>query len=175
MWVAPNGASRSRSPLKRLSTPSHWVSAPQYTSSSGSHTSGRPPPKPKVLKPIDSSATLPVRIKRSAQEMAWPYFCLIGHSRRRDLSMLTLSGQLLSGAKRSRPPVLRVGHQLAQVALQRSVVELFERLGVVEARTQRIGLGRMRAQQLQVQLVRPPVLVRGAAPCSVFDRALGFS
>ena len=38
--------------------------------------------------------------------MACPYFCLIGHSRRRALSRLTLSGQLLSGAKRCcpRPP-----------------------------------------------------------------------
>jgi hypothetical protein len=32
--------------------------------------------------------------------MAWPYFCLRGHSRRRALSRLALSGQLLSGAKR---------------------------------------------------------------------------
>ncbi len=31
-------------------------------SSSGSHMSTRPPPKPNVLKPIDSRATLPVRI-----------------------------------------------------------------------------------------------------------------
>ena len=72
-------------------------------SSSGSQTSARPPPKPKVLKPIESSATLPARIIRSAQEIFRPYFCLIGHSSRRALSRFTLSGQLLSGAKRCWP------------------------------------------------------------------------
>ena len=40
---------------------------------------------------------------RSAQEIFRPYFCLIGHSSRRALSRLTLSGQLLSGAKRWAP------------------------------------------------------------------------
>ncbi|MNE49916.1 hypothetical protein D3C80_1444680 [compost metagenome] len=69
-------------------------------SSSGSQMSARPPAKPKVLKPIDSSATLPVRIIRSAQERLRPYFCLIGHSSLRALSRLALSGQLLSGANR---------------------------------------------------------------------------
>src|ERR1700758_4810534 len=72
-------------------------------SSSGSHTSSRPPAKPKVLNPIVSSATLPVRIIRSAHEILRPYFCLIGHSKRRALSRLTLSGQLFSGAKRCWP------------------------------------------------------------------------
>jgi hypothetical protein len=72
-------------------------------SSSGSQTSTRPPPKPKVLKPIDSSAQLPARIIRSAQEIFRPYFRLIGQSRRRALSRLTLSGQLLSGANRWEP------------------------------------------------------------------------
>src|SRR4051812_13612794 len=89
-----------------MSPPSHFVSRPQYTSLSGSHVSGRPPAKPKVLKPIVSSATLPVRIIRSAHEILRPYFFLIGQRRRRALSRLTLSGQLLSGAKRCcpRPP-----------------------------------------------------------------------
>ena len=72
-------------------------------SSSGSHTSTRPPPKPNVLKPIDSSATLPARIIRSAHEILRPYFCFTGHSTRRALSRLALSGQLLSGAKRCVP------------------------------------------------------------------------
>src|SRR3984893_12467667 len=49
-------------------------------SCSGSQTSARPPPKPNVLNPIDSRATLPVRIIRSAHEIFLPYFCLIGHS-----------------------------------------------------------------------------------------------
>ena len=65
--------------------------------------SSRPKPKPKVWKPIDSIATLPAKTIRSAQESLLPYFFLIGHSSRRALSRLTLSGQLLSGAKRWAP------------------------------------------------------------------------
>ncbi len=65
--------------------------------------SARPPPKPNVLNPIDSRAQLPARIIRSAQEILRPYFCLIGQSSRRALSRFTLSGQLLSGAKRWLP------------------------------------------------------------------------
>jgi hypothetical protein len=72
-------------------------------SSSGCQMSARPPPKPKVRSPIDSRAALPARIIRSAQEMRFPYFCLIGHSSRRALSRLPLSGQLLLGAKRWLP------------------------------------------------------------------------
>ena len=48
-------------------------------------------------------ARLPAKISRSAHEIFWPYFCLIGQSRRRALSRLTLSGQLFSGAKRWAP------------------------------------------------------------------------
>jgi hypothetical protein len=48
---------------------------------SGSQSSGRPPAKPKVLKPMDSSATLPVSTIRSAHDRLRPYFCLMGHSR----------------------------------------------------------------------------------------------
>src|SRR5665647_2603377 len=69
-------------------------------SSLGSQTSSRPPPKPKVLKPIDSRAQLPARIIRSAQEILVPYFCLIDQSKRRALSRFALSGRLLRGAKR---------------------------------------------------------------------------
>ena len=46
---------------------------------------------------------MPVKISRSAQEIFWPYFCLIGQSRRRALSRLALSGQLFRGAKRWAP------------------------------------------------------------------------
>ena len=62
-------------------------------------------------------------------------------------------------AEVGRPPVLRVGHQLAQIVLQRLVVELLELLAIVEGLAQRIGLGRMLAQQVDAQLVRPPVAV----------------
>ena len=71
--------------------------------SSGSQMSGRPNPKPNVSKPIDSSATLPVNTSRSAHDSFCPYFFLTGHSSRRALSRLALSGQLLSGAKRWAP------------------------------------------------------------------------
>ena len=53
-----------------------------------------------LLNPMVSSATLPVRIMRSAQEILRPYFCFTGQSRRRAFSRFTLSGQLLSGAYR---------------------------------------------------------------------------
>ena len=71
--------------------------------SSGSHTSSRPPPKPNVLKPIDSRAQLPAKTIRSAHEILRPYFCLIGQSSRRALSRFALSGQLLRGANRCVP------------------------------------------------------------------------
>ena len=74
-------------------------------------------------------------------------------------------------AEVGRPPVLRVGHQLAQVALQRLVVELLEFLAVIERRVQRIGFGGMLAQQIDTQLVRPPAHVLRAAARSVIHRA----
>ncbi len=45
-------------------------------SSSGAQMSSRPPPKPKVSKPMSSSAQLPAKIRRSAQEIAAPYLLL---------------------------------------------------------------------------------------------------
>ena len=71
-----------------------------------------------------------------------------------------------------RPPVLRVGHQLDQVLLQRLVVEALEFLRVVEALAHRVGLRGMLVQQLQPQLVRPPVAVRPADAGDVVERAL---
>ena len=62
-----------------------------------------------------------------------------------------------------RPPVLRVGHQRREVLLQRREVEALELLGVVEVLAHRIGLGGMLVQEVQPQLVRPPVTVRRAA------------
>ena len=61
--------------------------------------------------------------------------------------------------KVGRPPVLRIGHQRQQVLLQGRVVKAGERLAVVEVLAQRIGLGGMLVQDLQLELVRPPVLV----------------
>jgi len=47
-----------------------------------------------------SREMVPVSTIRSAQERALPYLCLIGCSRRRDLSVLPLSHQLPIGANR---------------------------------------------------------------------------
>jgi hypothetical protein len=106
--------------------------------------------------------------------------------------MLTLSGQLLSGAKRcwpglrrrgrpecgrcrrvpghadelravvaevGRPPVLRIGHQRAQVALDGFIVQLLEFVGVVEVLAHGIALGGVLVQQVHTQLIGPPVLL----------------
>ena len=62
--------------------------------------SGLPPLNPKVFPPIDSIATLPVSINRSAQLILFPYFFFIGQSNLLALSKFPLSGQLFKGAKR---------------------------------------------------------------------------
>ena len=59
-----------------------------------------------------------------------------------------------------RPPVLRRRHHLEDVPLQRLDVEGLELLRVVEVLAHRIGPGRVLVENLQVQLIRPPVLVR---------------
>ena len=73
-----------------------------------------------------------------------------------------------------RPPVLRVGHQRREIFLHRRQVEALELLGVVEVLAHRIGLGRMLVQEVELQLVRPPVAVRRAAAGGVMERAFGF-
>ena len=62
-----------------------------------------------------------------------------------------------------RPPVLRLGHQRIDVLRQGFEVEALELLGVVELLAVGIGLGVVLAEDPQVQLVRPPVLIRCAA------------
>ncbi len=46
-----------------------------------------------------------------------------------------------------------------EVLLQGIEVELLELLGVVELLAHRIGQGRVLVENLQVQLIRPPVIV----------------
>jgi hypothetical protein len=87
---------------------------------------------------------------RSAQDSLRPYFCLIGHSSRRALSRLALSGQ----------PILRSGHHGVQVTDHRIEVYAIEFLGVIETRPHRIGERGVLVENLEVQLVRPPVAVR---------------
>src|SRR5210317_1451042 len=67
-------------------------------SSSGCQISSLPPPKPNVFPPIDSIATFPTNMKRSAHEILFPYFSLIGQRSLLALSKLPLSGQLFKGA-----------------------------------------------------------------------------
>ncbi len=59
-----------------------------------------------------------------------------------------------------RPPVLRRRHHLAQVRLHTSEVEARELRRVVERFAHRIDQGRVLVQHPEVQLIRPPVLVR---------------
>jgi len=58
-----------------------------------------------------------------------------------------------------RPPVLGVGHQRLQILLHRRQIQAIELSGVVEVLAHGIGLGGMLVQDLQAQLVRPPVPV----------------
>ena len=59
-----------------------------------------------------------------------------------------------------RPPVLRRGHHLLDVLLDRREVELRELGRVVEVFAQRIALGGVLMKDGQVETVRPPVLIR---------------
>ena len=122
--------------------------------------SSRPKPKPKVWKPIDSSATLPAKTSRSAQEIFWPYFCLTGHSSRRALSRLALSGQLLSGAKRCAPcaaaaaavvDAVGAGGVPAHPDEQAAVVAVVGRPPVLRRRHQ---LGEVALERLDVEALR---------------------
>jgi len=67
-----------------------------------------------------------------------------------------------------RPPVLRVGHQRIEVLLDGLQVELLELLRIVEVLAQRIAEGRVQMQNVDVQLVRPPVTVGRAAAEHIF-------
>ena len=181
--------------------PATWLPAPSRCPPPAPRRPRGRRAKPKVLKPIDSSATLPARIIRSAQEILRPYFCLIGQSRRRALSRLPLSGQLLSGAKRCAPvpraaatvgdavgagavprhadeerpvvavvrgpPVLRIRHQGMEVLDHGIQVEALELLGVVERLAHGIGQRGVLVQDLEVQLIGPPVRVRRRPPATV--------
>ncbi len=59
------------------------------------------------------------------------------------------------------PPGLRVGHQRAQIALERLVVEPGEGTGVVEAGAERIGGRMVLMQDPQIDDLRPPLAVAG--------------
>ncbi len=69
-----------------------------------------------------------------------------------------------------RPPVLRLGHELAQVLFEGGVVEAPERLRIVEVGPHRVGGRGELVQDLQIDLVRPPVAVGLALPGGVPER-----
>ena len=59
-----------------------------------------------------------------------------------------------------RPPVLRRGHHVDEVLLEGVDVEVLERLGVVEVLVRAGCRGGVLVEHRQIELVRPPVLVR---------------
>ncbi|MNL31305.1 hypothetical protein D3C87_1530860 [compost metagenome] len=73
------------------------------------------------------------------------------------------------------PPVLGVGHQCRQVAFDRCKIQGLERFGIVEALVHGVGQGRVLVQDLQIQLVRPPVTVGCATASGLMKRAFRFS
>ena len=70
-------------------------------------------------------------------------------------------------AEIGRPPVLRVGHQRVKILLQGLQVEFLELIGVVELPAHRVTHRRMLMENIEVQLVRPPVLVGPSLMSSV--------
>ena len=156
--------------------------------------SSRPKPKPNVLNPIDSRAT----VAGEDQEIGpgdLPAVLLLDRPEQparlveaRVVGPAVEGGEALSAAAATapavgdavraggvprhpdeerpvvavvgRPPVLRRRHHLDDVLLQRVEVEGLELLCVVEVLAHRIGHGRVLVEDLQVQLIRPPVLVR---------------
>ena len=73
------------------------------------------------------------------------------------------------------PPLLRVGHQLHEVGLEGSQVERRELRGVVKVLAHRVGLNGVLVQDPQVQLVGPPIAVRGTTAPHSRDRARAFA
>ena len=77
-------------------------------------------------------------------------------------------------AKVGRPPILRVRHQGMQVFDHGIQVEALELFRVIEFLVHRIGQGGVLVQDLQVQLIRPPVGIRRGPGYGVYERALCF-
>ena len=64
-----------------------------------------------------------------------------------------------------RPPVLRAGHQRLEILLDRREIELLEGRRVVEVAAERVSGGRVLVEDLEVDLVGPPVAVGHAPGC----------
>ena len=70
------------------------------------------------------------------------------------------------------PPGLRIGHEGREVFFERGEVEAFEFFGVVEVFAHGVGLRGMLAEEIDAELVRPPIAVGGAAAGDVFEGVL---
>ena len=74
-----------------------------------------------------------------------------------------------------RPPVLRVGHQCSEIFFQGIIIQPFEFLLIIETFAHWVGLSVVLTQNIQVELVWPPVLIGrsglGAGCGTVHDRA----
>ena len=77
-------------------------------------------------------------------------------------------------AEVGRPPLLRVGHQRVQVLDHGIQIEALELFRVVELLVHRIGQRRVLVQDVEVQLIRPPVGIGLRLASAVRYRALGF-
>src|SRR4030095_5773292 len=71
------------------------------------------------------------------------------------------------------PPILRIRHERGEILLQGREVETLELFRVIEVRAHRIGLRRMLVQDVESQLIRPPVAV-GRAGSGERTLAFGF-
>ncbi len=66
-------------------------------------------------------------------------------------------------AKVGWPPILRIRHHRVEILLEPLIVEGLESGGIVEVAAERVGLGRMLSQGVELELAGPPVVVPGAA------------
>ena len=74
-------------------------------------------------------------------------------------------------AEVGRPPVLGGGHQLEDVLLHGRQIEFLELFRVVERLVHRVRQAGVLAQDVQVQLIGPPVAVSGSAACGLLADA----
>src|SRR5690606_8309546 len=72
--------------------------------------------------------------------------------------------------KISRPPVLRIRHQSPQIRFQRFVIKFLELFRVIKSATQRVGFDGMLMQQINPQLVWPPITVSGPSASPMLGR-----
>jgi len=75
----------------------------------------------------------------------------------------------------SRPPVLGIGHEISEILLEAFIVEALESSGIVEVRIKGVGDGSVLTEDVELELLGPPVVVPGATTTDVglADGALG--